>query len=120
MNASSRFGRRAAVMRVESMSEGWDTKYGPRRVRKDPPTLDEAIFAAQGITDDMQGQVEIAASLMGLPPEELQGQVRRLKPSTRQPVRLISTERGTARAVVVEHRGPRRTLADKRPTRAPV
>ena len=27
------------------MSEDWQTKYGPRRVRRDPPTLEEAIFA---------------------------------------------------------------------------
>jgi len=27
------------------MSEDWNTKYGPRRVRRDPPTLEEAIFA---------------------------------------------------------------------------
>ena len=26
------------------MSEDWITKYGPRRVRRDPPTLDEAII----------------------------------------------------------------------------
>jgi hypothetical protein len=34
------------------MSEDWQTKYGTRRVRRDPPTLEEAIFAAIGITDD--------------------------------------------------------------------
>ena len=34
------------------MSEDWNTKYGTRRVRRDPPTLEEAIFAAVGITDD--------------------------------------------------------------------
>ena len=46
------------------MSEDWNTKYGTRRVRRDPPTLDEAIFAAIGITDDQAAQAEIAASLM--------------------------------------------------------
>jgi len=40
------------------MSEDWITKYGPRRVRRDPPTLDEAIFAAIGITDDQRQQAE--------------------------------------------------------------
>ena len=49
------------------MSEDWNTKYGTRRVRRDPPTLEEAIFAAVGITDDQQQQAEIAAALMGLP-----------------------------------------------------
>ena len=37
------------------MSEDWKTKYGTRRVRRDPPTLEEAIFAAAGITDDQRG-----------------------------------------------------------------
>ena len=30
------------------MSVVWNTKYGTRRVRHDPPTLKEAILAAQG------------------------------------------------------------------------
>ena len=55
------------------MSEDWNTKYGTRRVRRDPPTLDEAIFAAIGITDDQNEQAEIAASLMGLPLEAVHG-----------------------------------------------
>ena len=59
------------------MSEDWNTKYGPRRVRRDPPTLDEAIFAAIGITDDQEAQAEIAASLMGLPLEAVQAEVRK-------------------------------------------
>ena len=48
-----------------AMSEDWNTKYGPRRVRRDPPTLEEAIFAAVGITDDQEQQAEIASALMG-------------------------------------------------------
>jgi len=48
------------------MSEVWKTKYGFRRVRRDPPTLAEAIAAARGLTGDVQQQVEIAASLMDL------------------------------------------------------
>ena len=59
------------------MSEDWNTKYGPRRVRRDPPTLDEAIFAAIGITDDQEAQAEIAASLMGLPIESVQAEVKK-------------------------------------------
>ena len=35
------------------MRTTWKTKYGPRRVRHDPPTLEEAIFAARGLTDDV-------------------------------------------------------------------
>jgi hypothetical protein len=40
------------------MSQDWNTKYGPRRVRRDPPTLEEAIFAAAGITDDQNEQAD--------------------------------------------------------------
>ena len=47
------------------MSADWNTKYGTRRVRHDPPTLDEAIFAAVGITDDQDQQAEIASSSVG-------------------------------------------------------
>src|ERR1700731_1611371 len=60
------------------MSEDWNTKYGTRRVRRDPPTLEEAIFAAVGITDDQEAQAEIAASLMGMPLEVVQVEGRKL------------------------------------------
>lgn len=101
------------------MSEDWQTKYGSRRVRKDPPTLEEAIFAAQGITDDVQGQIEIAAALMGLAEDKVREQVLKSKPIAPQQTRMISNERGTTRAVVVERRGPRRPLVDRRPVRGP-
>ncbi|MBM1174748.1 hypothetical protein [Microvirga arabica] len=35
-------------------------------LRIEPPTLEEAIYAAQGLTDNIDDQVEIAARLMGL------------------------------------------------------
>ena len=60
------------------MSEDWNTKYGTRRVRRDPPTLDEAIFAAIGITDDLEAQAEIAASLMGMPLEAVLAEVKKI------------------------------------------
>jgi hypothetical protein len=60
------------------MSENWNTKYGPRRVRRDPPTLEEAIFAAIGITDDQSAQAEIAASLMGLPVDAVTAEVKKV------------------------------------------
>ena len=65
------------------MSEDWNTKYGTRRVRRDPPTLDEAIFAAIGITDDQQQQAEIAASLMGMPYEKVLAEVKKQAAPTR-------------------------------------
>ena len=97
------------------MSEGWNTKYGPRRVRRDPPTLDEAIFAAIGITDDQAEQAEIAAALMGVPVESVQADVRKAgRLSARSQTRLITGEQGAQRSVVVERRVVRKFGNDKR------
>jgi hypothetical protein len=96
------------------MSETWNTKYGPRRVRRDPPTLEEAIFAAKGLTDSLEQQVEIAASLMDLPPEKVRGAVIKAKSSTLRPSRTITLDRGSHRSVVVERRVLRRPVTDRR------
>ncbi len=85
------------------MSEAWKTKYGPRRVRRDPPTLEEAIFAAKGLSDDLQAQIEIAASLMGVTQESVKAEIMKAGHNRARPTRLISS--GPARrTVVVEHR----------------
>jgi hypothetical protein len=91
------------------MSGVWHTKYGPRRVRHDPPTLAEAVAAARGLTDDVDEQVEIAASLMDLPPDVVRAEV--LKAA--RPRKDLSTvafvgRAGAPRAVVVERRPSRR------------
>jgi hypothetical protein len=104
--------------RIESeaaMSEDWNTKYGTRRVRRDPPTLDEAIFAAIGITDDVEAQAEIAASLMGMSLEEVLPEVRKVaRSSARSATRVIAGEQGAQRSVVVERRVVRKFSIDKR------
>jgi hypothetical protein len=98
------------------MSEDWNTKYGTRRVRRDPPTLDEAIFAAIGITDDQEAQAEIAASLMGLPIEQVQAEVKKASRvmAGRSTTRVIAGEQGAQRSVVVERRIVRKFGNDKR------
>jgi hypothetical protein len=96
-----------------TMTVSWKTKYGPRRVRQDPPTLQEAIAAAKGLTDSLQAQAEIAASLMGLPVETVKPEVMKVAHDRMRPSRTIASERGTRRAVVVEHR------VTRRPTRGP-
>jgi len=97
------------------MSEGWNTKYGTRRVRRDPPTLEEAVFAAIGITDDQAARAEIAASLMGLPVESVQAEVKKAaRTSARSSTRVIAGEQGAQRSVVVERRVVRRFGNDKR------
>lgn len=97
------------------MSEDWNTKYGPRRVRRDPPTLEEAIFAAVGITDDQEQQAEIAAALMGLPFDTVLAEVRKQnRAAARASTRVIAGEQGAQRSVVVERRVVRRFGNDKR------
>ncbi|WP_407112520.1 hypothetical protein [Bradyrhizobium sp. LMG 9283] len=98
------------------MSADWNTKYGTRRVRHDPPTLDEAIFAAVGITDDQAQQAEIAAALMGMPLEIVQAEVKKQARANSRitATRVIAGEQGAQRSVVVERRVVRRFGADKR------
>jgi hypothetical protein len=98
------------------MSEDWNTKYGPRRVRRDPPTLDEAIFAAIGITDDVEQQADIAASLMGMPYDTVLAEVKKQNRVNARvsSTRVIAGEQGAQRAVVVERRVVRRFGNDKR------
>jgi hypothetical protein len=96
------------------MSEDWNTKYGPRRVRRDPPTLEEAIFAAAGITEDLDAQAEIAAALMGMPLDVVQAEVKKQnRAATRAVTRVIAGEQGAQRSVVVERRVVRRVAAKR-------
>lgn len=96
------------------MSEIWDTKDGRRRVRRDPPTVDEAVLAAQGLTDELTEQAEIVAALMQIPAEQARSAVLRMgegKDAERITVASRSGRTGRSaapRAVVVERRTPRR------------
>jgi hypothetical protein len=90
-----------------AMSEVWNTKFGPRRVRFDPPTLKEAIAAARGLTDGLQQQTEIAASLMDLPVEAVRAELLKMAP-TRSSAQMVTNGRaGTLRTVVVERKRSR-------------
>lgn len=93
------------------MSTTWKTKYGMRRVKHDPPTLEDAIFAARGLTDDLEEQVSIAAGLIDMPHEEVRAALKKAA-SPRKPLATVAfTSRGGAdRAVVVERKAPRRIL----------
>ena len=98
------------------MSQVWSTKYGPRRVRHDPPVLAEAIAAAQGLTDDVDQQAELAAELIGAPVDEVKAEMKKAA-TRRQPITVTSTDRkGFTRAVVVERR-PSRVLLGARVAR---
>lgn len=101
------------------MSEVWDTKDGRRRVRRDPPTVEEAVLAAQGLSDTLAEQTEIVASLMQIPAEEARTAVLRtgqrkdvdhitIAPRAARPGQVVAP-----RAVVVERRTPRRPLPSR-------
>jgi hypothetical protein len=97
-----------------SPTKVWDTKYGRRRVKQAPPTLEEAIFAAKGITDDLKSQVEIAAELMGMTPDEVRPQVMKSSHTTFRQVAGNARDPGSARTFVVEKRVVRRVAVPSR------
>jgi hypothetical protein len=79
-----------------------------RRTRHEPPVLDEAIAAAQCLTDHVDIQIEITAQLIGLPEDEIRQAVLQAAARSRAP-RAFSTpdRKNTTRVVVVERRSPR-------------
>ena len=99
---------------VPIMSEVWETKDGRRRVRRDPPTLEEAVVAAQGLTDDFKGQVEIVASLMEVSVDEARGAVLRMGQRKGASQVTVTSRVGAPRAVVVERRTPRYAVVQRR------
>jgi hypothetical protein len=96
---------------MKAMSTTWNTKYGSRRVRHDPPTLKEAIIAAQGLSDELADQIEIAASLMDLPVEAVRAEVMKAAPP-RNTARILapSSREGEMRSVIVERKVSRRAI----------
>ena len=91
----------------------WKTKYGPRRVRHDPPTLVEAVAAAKDLTDQFDEQVEIAASLMGISREQAMAEWPKTAPQPKvtSSVTFTATRSGVPRAVVVERKPSRRIVS---------
>jgi len=90
------------------MGKTWVTKYGVRRVRVEPPTFEDALYAAEGLTLDAQEQISIAAELMHLPLEEARAEAERVIRERAKRPQTVQASRSQAR-VVVERRGPRRT-----------
>jgi hypothetical protein len=97
------------------MTDIWDTKDGRRRVRRDPPTVEEAVVAAQGLTDDLKEQIEIVASLMEVPVDEARGVVLRMGQKREVGRVTVAGRIGAPRAVVVERRASRHSIAQRRP-----
>lgn len=92
------------------MSASWNTKWGARRVRHDPPTLSEALSAAQDFTDDRDAQAEIAAELMGVPVAEARSELKRLTHDRRTTATIIASgrDKGGVRTVIIERKTSRR------------
>jgi hypothetical protein len=87
------------------MSETWISKFGARRVRFDPPTLKEAIVAAQGLTSDLEQQAEFAAALMAMSLEDVRAELAKMAPP-RNSAQIVTSgvRNGGARTVIVERK----------------
>jgi len=90
------------------MGPVWDTKYGRRRVKHEPPTLEEALDAAQDFTRNRQEQIAIAASLMALPIEDVRKLAAKLPTRSTNSTYALPSGRKSGHAVVVERRVARR------------
>lgn len=81
------------------------------RTKYEPPEIEEALVAAEGLTDDSDEQLEIAAALMGVSIEEVRACRESRKPQRgRSRFTLTSTRNGGVRSapeVVVIKRRPR-------------
>jgi hypothetical protein len=72
-------------------------------VRYDPPTLEEAVFAAQGLTEDLAEQAEIAAGLMDVTIDDVKPLIRKAAARKAAGARVIVSSRpGAQRTVLVE------------------
>ena len=92
--------------------QAWKTKYGPRRVRQEAPTLEEAIAAAQGLSEELDQQAEIAAALMGLPYDEVHAVLlKTAAPRKDLKTSVVFTGPASApRTIVVERKPSRRVI----------
>jgi len=97
----------------QNSKKTWKTKYGPRRIRDEAPTLEEAIEAAQGLADEPNAQAEIAASLIGLPHDQVHAEIRKLSRTRKDVDRsvMFTGPASAPRSVVVERKPARRAFA---------
>ncbi len=92
----------------------WKTKFGLRQVKQELPTIEEALTAAECLTDDLNQQLEIAASLMGIESEKVREAAKWRPPALLEKRDILQIKRigsdTNTRAVVVERRAPRRLI----------
>ena len=92
------------------MSVTWNTKFGGRRVRQEPPTLAEALVAAESMSDDEAQQIEIAASLLSVDADDIREAALRIRrrPERTNRLSIAAPRRMEApRTVVVEYKSRR-------------
>ena len=77
-----------------------------RRTRYDPPGLDEAIAAAQGLTDQVESQIAIAAQLVGLSEDDIRNRVLMAHAQANQS-RSALTRGRQSEVVIIKRRSPR-------------
>ena len=83
----------------------------PIRIKKCPPTIEEAIIAAQGLADDIEGQVEIAAGFMGVAQDDVRPLVvQAFQEAQTIEKRVIADRRGAERSVIVERTRVRKPM----------
>jgi len=73
------------------------------------PTLEEAIAAAQGLSDNLDEQTEIAAALIGLPRDHVHAELLKVTARRKDVVKyVVSRGAGAApRTVTVERKDAR-------------
>ncbi len=87
----------------------------PVRVKYLPPTIEEAVAAAQGLAeDDVEAQIEIAAGLMGVQLDDVRDAVMAAAKIHQQTLRgervMVRDSTGSERAVVVQRSGRRQPM----------
>ena len=94
-------------------AKAWITKFGPRRVRQEAPTLEEAIAAAQGLSDELDEQAKIAAALIGLPHHQVRTELLKIAPPRKDVTRSVvfAGPASAPRTIVVERKAARRVIA---------
>jgi hypothetical protein len=83
------------------------------RPRYEPATLEDAFFAAEGLTDDREQQLVIAAELMAMPVDEVRAKADAFFKASAKRV-VVETGRRSGGAVVVETKAPRRIVVPPR------
>ena len=97
------------------MSEDWNTKYGTAARPARSADAGRSHLRRGRHHRRSGAQAEIAASLMGLPIEIVQAEVKKAgRTAARRRTRVIAGEQGAQRSVVVERRVVRKFGNDKR------